>query len=226
MYTNFINILRDELKGKLPGEKAHLKMSPNVRFTGLKEPNKNETRESAVLILFYPKSNRLYIPFIQRPTYNGAHSGQISLPGGKVESGELDFSQTALRETYEEIGVNTDDIEIIGQLSPIYIPNSNFNVWPYVGYINYTPEFNPDTYEVESILEASLSQIVNPENIDFFEKEKNGILIKAPYINIDGRKVWGATAMIMSELIEIINSPKQSPTPLDFYNVHNAQESH
>ncbi len=226
MYTNFINILRDELKGKLPGEKAHLKMSPNVRFTGLIEPNKNETRESAVLILFYPKNNSLYIPFIQRPTYKGAHSGQISLPGGKVEQGELDFSHTALRETYEEIGVNTEDIEIIGQLSTIFIPNSNFNVSPYIGYINYTPDFKPDSYEVESIIEAPLSQMVNPKSIDFFEKNKNGIIIKAPFYNIYGHTIWGATAMIISELIEIITSSKKSPTPLDFYNVHNAQESH
>ncbi len=226
MYTNFINTLRNELKGKLPGEKAQLKMSPNVRFTGLIEPNKDKTKESAVLILFYPKNNNLYIPFIQRPTYNGAHSGQISLPGGKVEPGEIDFSHTALRETYEEIGVKAMDIEIVGQLSPIYIPNSNFNVWPYVGYINYTPNFKPDAYEVETILESTLSQILNPENIDFFEKENNGILIKAPFINISGRKLWGATAMIISELTEIINSIKHSPNPSNFYNAHNVQESH
>ena len=225
MYTNFIEILRNELKGDLPGEMAQLKMSPNVRFTGIVQPNKSETRQSAVLILLYPKNNSLYIPFIQRPRYNGAHSGQISLPGGKVELGDINYTQTALRETHEEIGVNIDDIDIIGQLSPIFIPNSNFNVSPFIGYIPYIPEFKPDTYEVESIIEAPLSQILNPDNIDFFEKEKNGIQIKAPYFNINKNIIWGATAMILSELIEVIKFPKNSPTPLDSYNVHNAQES-
>jgi 8-oxo-dGTP pyrophosphatase MutT (NUDIX family) len=223
MNLSFIHKLTEHLQSDLPGLYAQNKMSPNVRFTGKIPPNKKLTRESSVLILLYPKNNQIFIPFIQRPRYNGAHSGQVSLPGGKHEPTDSNLLQTALRETKEEIGINTDDIKIMGKLSHIHIPNSNFNVWPYVGYTTNLPVFFPDPIEVESIIEAPLNKLLKPSTIEVSEQKINDHIIKAPYFNINNYQIWGATAMIISELIEIIHNNNLIAS--DSYNAHNAQES-
>jgi 8-oxo-dGTP pyrophosphatase MutT (NUDIX family) len=223
MNLSFFHKLKEHLQSDLPGLYAQNKMSPSVRFTGKIPPSNKLTRESSVLILLYPKDNEIFIPFIQRPTYNGVHSGQVSLPGGKQEPTDSNLLQTALRETNEEIGINIEDINIIGKLSHIHIPNSNFNVWPYVGYTTITPIFFPDPIEVKSIIEAPLHKLLKPTTIEFFERKINGHTIKAPYFNINNYQIWGATAMIVSELIDIIQNNNLIAS--DSYNAHNAQES-
>lgn len=224
MHDHFINQLKELLEGELPGKKAQNKMSPNVRFTGKIIPNRDEIRESSVLILLYMKDNQLHIPFTQRPKYNGAHSGQISLPGGKVEPQDKNLLETALRETHEEIGVTSENLQILGSLTPTYIPNSNFNVTPYIAYTKELPTFIPDSYEVEKIIEAPLNDLISPEALDIFIRTINGHNIKAPYFNINNHQIWGATAMIISELKEIINTLLDS-NPLDSCNAHNDQVS-
>ncbi|GAF03066.1 NUDIX hydrolase [Saccharicrinis fermentans] len=223
MPDNFIHQLAERLKEALPGAYAQNKMSPNIRFTGHMTPNTHPTRESSVLILFYLKNNELYIPFIQRPKYNGPHSGQISLPGGKFEPQDKDLLDTALRETWEEIGVGPENLQIIGRLTPTYIPNSNFNVTPYIAYLPQQPIFTPDSYEVDDIIEARVTQLIAPETIDLLIKTVQGIQIRAPYFNIDNHQIWGATAMIISELKELIC--KLDTIPSSSCNVHNDPES-
>jgi len=223
MPDNFIHQLTERLKEALPGAYAQNKMSPNVRFTGQTMPHAHATRESGVLILFYLKNNELYIPFIQRPKYNGPHSGQISLPGGKFEPEDKDLLDTALRETWEEIGVGRENLQIIGRLTPTYIPKSNFNVTPYIAYLPQEPVFTPDSYEVEGIIEAKVTQLIAPETIDLFTRTVKGIQIKAPYFNINNHQIWGATAMIISELKELICHLNTIPS--SSYNVHNDPES-
>lgn len=208
MPETFIHTLKKLLQGRLPGFKAHNLMSPNVRFTGTLKPDENTTRESSVLILLYKKGDELWIPFIKRPQYNGVHSGQVSLPGGKYEPSDLDLMITALRETQEEIGIHPEKVEILGQLTPIYIPNSNFNVSPFVGFLSENPEFHPDSIEVETIIEAPLKQLMAPETIEYFKKVINGHSLEAPFFNINNYQIWGATAMIISELKEIIQELK------------------
>ncbi len=226
MYSQFINQLKNSLQKKLPGESAQKMMAPNIRFTGKTYPNKKTSKDSGVLILFYPDKNSLFIPFIQRPNYNGVHGGQISLPGGKFEIKDINLRTTALRETKEEIGVPNNQIEIIGHLSPIYIPNSNFNVTPFVGYAKNKPKFIPDSYEVQSIIEAPLNHLLSNNYLSSFKKVINNHTIEAPYFNIEGHIIWGATAMIISELKVIIQQNLPNLIPLNFYNAHNVQESH
>ncbi len=223
MYNNFIHKLKEQLNIELPGVNAQNIMSPSVRFTGNLMPNSNKARESSVLILMYMKNNKLFIPFIQRATYNGAHSGQVSLPGGKSEPSDKNLLETALRETWEEIGVKSDNMEILGSLTSTYIPNSNYNVTPYIAYLPESPTFVPDSYEVDNIIEAPLLKLIAPETICSFEKHINGHTIKAPYFNINDYQIWGATAMIISEFKELINRIPVSPS--DSYNVHNDQVS-
>ncbi|WP_430936358.1 NUDIX hydrolase [Saccharicrinis sp. 156] len=223
MPDNFIHKLTERLKEDLPGACAQNKMSPSVRFTGKVIPNTNKTRESSVLILFYLKDNTLYIPFIQRSRYDGPHSGQISLPGGKFEPQDKNLLETALRETWEEIGVRPDKMQILGNLTSTYIPNSNYNVTPYIAYLPEEPNFILDSFEVANIIEAQVAQLIAPETIDLFVKKVNGVQVEAPFFNINNHQIWGATAMIISELKELITTIDTIPS--NSCNAHNGQES-
>ena len=126
----------------LPGLLSQLKMAPVTRINELKMPSNNDTRKSAVLILFYPKNNQTTIALIKRSVDNSVHSGQISFPGGKVEKDDLSLAHTALREANEEIGINLVTVKIIGKLSKLYIPPSNFDVYPIIGITHKTPVFS------------------------------------------------------------------------------------
>lgn len=200
--------LKVELSNELPGEMAHNMMMPTRRDDHLTMPKKQiPPTESAILILFYQdEQGHIKFPLIQRPSYNGAHSAQVSFPGGKYEDDDIDLVQTALRESNEEIGINPKQVEIIGQISDLFIWVSNFMVTPFVGVAKTRPVFVKDEKEVETIIEANLFDILNPE------KRKNGTVtvmdkykIHTPYFDIDNRIVWGATAMMLSELSVVID---------------------
>jgi 8-oxo-dGTP pyrophosphatase MutT (NUDIX family) len=199
-----IERLKQLLEGPLPGESAHELMAPNVRFTGLRMPDPSQARLSSILILFYPRDGKWFLPFIQRPLYNGVHSGQISFPGGKCEKEDHDYCSTALRETHEEIGIAPEEVNIVGSLTPLYIPNSNFYVYPQVGWIDYYPKFSPDPTEVEEIIEVPLDLLLSEKNVKQFSREFNGTSLTAPYFDAHGREIWGATAMMLSEMLEVI----------------------
>jgi 8-oxo-dGTP pyrophosphatase MutT (NUDIX family) len=161
-------------------------------------------RKGAVLLLLYPGEKGCAIPFIKRPTYVGFHSAQVSFPGGKWEDSDGNLETTALRETQEEIGVDGQKIDLIGHLSNLYIPPSNFLITPYIGYIQHRPEFHPHPREVERIIHCDFSILLDKK----IRKKKSMTLRKeytvlAPYFEIDQEVVWGATAMILSELLMV-----------------------
>ncbi|GAO30948.1 NUDIX hydrolase [Geofilum rubicundum] len=147
--------LRNALQPPLPGLKAQEKMAPSERLKRYNSSDTSEAIQSSVLILLYPSDQGLKIPFIQRPLYQGPHSGQISLPGGKREKTDKDNWDTALRETREELGISTESVEYIGELTQIYIPNSHFHVSPQVGYIHKNLRFNPSPFEVSEVIEPA-----------------------------------------------------------------------
>jgi len=202
----------DELKLKLhqplPGETSHLKMAPTHRVDDFSTMSKvvPSAKNSAVLILLFPDNGKIKTVFIKRSEYDGVHSGQISFPGGKFEKTDKDFEATALREANEEIGVLPDNIEIIGQLTDFYIPPSNFLVKVYVGYLLTKPEFIPDTKEVQSIIVADLDEFYNSNNVSVkeFYSTSRKIKINAPCYLVNGLEIWGATAMILSELLDML----------------------
>jgi 8-oxo-dGTP pyrophosphatase MutT (NUDIX family) len=192
--------LTEKLRQELPGAKSHLEAAP-FRKTVFNEVELSGARESAVLVLFYQKNKETYIALIQRPKYNGAHSGQIALPGGKVEVSDRDLIHTALREANEEVGVVTEDVEVIGQLSEIYIPVSNFKVAPIVGFIDYYPNFILDEREVEELIELKLSELTNVKELSETKINfSNSSVLKTPCFNFNTKIVWGATAIILNEL--------------------------
>ena len=204
-----IEELKQKLQEPLPGVTSHLKMAPRQRadeYSGL-NGLKPLARNSAVLILLFPENGLLKTVFIKRSVYDGVHSGQISFPGGKYENTDTSFEVTALRETKEEIGVDRDEIEIIGQLTDFYIPPSNFLVKVFVGYSAQQPIYITDKKEVQSVVEVNLDDFYDPRNIsekEFYSTSRK-LKIVAPCYMINNVEIWGATAMIVSELLDVLN---------------------
>ncbi|MFY0675228.1 MAG: CoA pyrophosphatase [Bacteroidia bacterium] len=192
--------------GNLPGPNAQYAMSSIGRKSRVhSEFGKKEHKKSAVLILLYEKNGQVYFPLTQRRSYKGVHSGQVSLPGGKQELEDYDLSHTAIRETHEEVGVNRNSIQLIGQLTDLYIPPSNHHVHPYVGCITHAPNFVNDEREVEELLETPLEILLDDSIISETKIDMgNGLKIKTPYFNMHERVIWGATAMILNEFKELI----------------------
>lgn len=193
--------LRDLLKRELPGASAHRMMHTGYRklLSAINaDPN---AIQSAVLLLIYPNERgALSTVFTLRPTKMAAHSGQISLPGGRYEESDLSYETTALRETHEEIGVAPSLVEIVGRLSEIYIPRSGYNVHPFVGYTPTRPTFTLQPDEVEQLFEVELDYLFAPTTkSEFTFRDTNGEVFDAPSYLIERRHLWGATAMIMAE---------------------------
>lgn len=202
-----INVTQQDIIQKLNkpllGWNAHKIMAPKNRAEQLKTAMEAhvDARQSAVLILLYQKNGDWFIPLIERSVYPGVHSGQISLPGGKVESQDVNFEATALREAQEEIGVQPESIDLIGSLSELYIPPSNFNVKPFVGFYKNSIRFTAQEHEVQRIIEIPLRELLSDGIIQEkdFGRSTNNIVQKAPYFHLQGVEIWGATAMILNE---------------------------
>jgi 8-oxo-dGTP pyrophosphatase MutT (NUDIX family) len=201
-FSDFEEGLLRRLEGDLPGKEAHSRMA-GAHYIGWPEPVAS-SRSSAVLILFYPTDDGIRFPLIQRPTYEGVHSGQIAFPGGKVDPTDQDLNDTALREAWEEIGVPPGDVKILGQLSEIYIKVSDMKVVPVIGTLAAPPSFIPDPREVERVFEIKLADISELSSIETGRIPIRGGYLTVPFYNYQGQKIWGATAMMISELLEII----------------------
>ena len=202
-FTEFVKNVRLEFKKELPGEKAQMLMSPLSRATQKQAikliPNPTP---SAILILFYPINNIPHTILMVRNSYDGHHSGQVSFPGGKVEGSDKNLTHTALREFEEEMGVDTKKVEILGELSSLIIPPSGFRVSPFVGMLHETIYPKPDKTEVAETIESSLKYLFDSNNksLQTVQSSAKNIKLKAPAYIINGNVIWGATAMILSEL--------------------------
>lgn len=202
----FRNDLESWLQGELPGSEAHRAMESEMRRKQTRLWDEKKARLSAVLLLLYPDQNG-HITTVLTLKQNGigVHSGQISLPGGKFEPEDETLARTALRETEEEIGVSSDKITLIGQLSSITIPRSGFVVYPFVGYCSDKPVFKIQDAEVARLYEVDLFSLLKHSNKDsFLFTEEQGETFTVPSYLLDNRHLWGATAMIMSEIEHIL----------------------
>jgi len=160
--------------------------------------------DSAVLVLLYPVNAKIYTVLMLRPQEQGVHSGQVSFPGGKYEETDGTFMNTALREAGEEMGIIKEQVIIVGELSPLYIPPSNFLVHPFVGYMTEKPVIQPSKDEVKQVIEANIELLLDDTLKDRKIIEVRGYKIDTPFYNIYGNVVWGATAMILSELEDLL----------------------
>lgn len=193
--------MRVALKKPLPGIAAQIKLAPReaYRLESLRATPPADARPAGVLILLYQHEGVWHFPLMKRTEDGLTHSGQISLPGGSQEAGES-LQETALREACEEVGAACAEVEVLGQLSTLYIPPSNFLVTPTVGYVAGRPDFQCDPREVAELIEVPLSALFDRDVVKREPWTLRGVTVEVPFYQIGPHKVWGATAMILSEL--------------------------
>ncbi|PHN03962.1 NUDIX hydrolase [Flavilitoribacter nigricans] len=195
-----------QLKKPLPGQEAQYRMATAFRYNRMPAPA--GAVKASVLALFYPKGDQWHIVLIERASryVQDRHRGQISFPGGRFEPSDPSLEYTALREAEEEIGIDAGKVEVLGQLTELYIPVSNFLVYPYVAYTDEYPTFTPQPSEVANILEVPFDHFLSDQNVRTMDMtvRENIRLKDVPYFDISGKVLWGATAMMMSELLALV----------------------
>lgn len=191
--------LKSEIAKGLPGKDVQYRMAPSGRLPLF--PGKPPVNGS-VLILLVP-NQKLQVVLIKRTEYSGPHSGQVSFPGGKSEPSDPDLIYTAIREAHEEVGIHIESIEILGTLTPLFIPPSNFNVLPVVAYSSSVPAFSINKREVNYVFTPAIEDFLDPNTLKYKSVELFGNPVSIPYFDLNGEEVWGATAMIMNEFLEI-----------------------
>lgn len=205
----FIEMLRGELAKPLPGEDAQYRLAPPYRQRLTREYiAKQNPRVSGVMVLLYERNGLLNLAFTQRHTYQGVHSGQMSFPGGKKDEADSDLIETALRETEEEVGVTRSQIDLLGSLSELYIPPSNFLVQPTVGFVGGEIQFVPQPNEVEKVVEIPVDFFLDYSNINMQTEITifDGNTVRVPAYHYNGHVIWGATAIMLSEFTYIIEN--------------------
>jgi len=205
-FDDYIKRLKANLEKPLPGFEAQYQMAPVTRKDQLVYNNNDiPPKESAVLALLYPDHNEVMLVLIKRATDNSVHSGQISFPGGQAEPIDKDTAETSLRETEEELGIDKNKITIIGKLTEVYISPSNFNVIPFVGFMNEKPLFKPNE-EVDRVITTAISYLKASEAKTIKKvTTAYAVNLEAPCFIVEGEILWGATAMMINELLEVDN---------------------
>lgn len=204
MFENLITYLSEALAGPLPGVDAHRKMLPTELPDDILSHPQEDAKLSSILILIYPYNSIPYTIFIKRQVYEGVHSGQISFPGGRQEPDDIDLAYTALREAYEEVGVEMTQVTLLGKLSALYVERSNHLVYPYVGVLKNLGTLYPNEREVQKIICSPVLDLSKQQSKHFFTLKRNGMEYQMPYYDLQGEVLWGATAMIVSELNELL----------------------
>ena len=207
-FQEFENKIVKITKLKLPGEVAQFKMAPMERLAALKKIDieKETVRKAGVLVLFYPsEAKQTMLTLILRKTYKGVHSAQIGFPGGKYENEDTSLKETALRETEEEIGVSRNTVSVLKKLTEVYIPPSNFFVQPYLGITKNTPNFILQEEEVETLIEVPLIHFMD-DTIKIHQNLTTSYAknIIVPAFLLNNYLVWGATAMMLNEVREML----------------------
>ena len=191
------------LKQPLPGWAAQNRFQPELSFGRHRGPAPSGSRPAAVLVLLYPHRGQWHVPMILRPAHMLDHASQVSLPGGVIESGETSYD-AALREYAEELGAPADRVELLGGLSELYLFASDFRVIPWVGFVDASPTWNPSPGEVDRVLEVPLAHLSDPANTDSMERRQRGISFRAPCFRWESERIWGATSMILAELMAVL----------------------
>lgn len=201
--------VRRAMRATLPGWHAQRLMAPPHRDIVISQNTLAHARPSSVLVLLYPKNDALYFVLTLRAATLNLHKGQISLPGGGCDPDDVDFADTALREANEELGIVREQVEVLGPLTEIYVPPSNFLIHPIVAVSETAPQFLPNAHEVASIIEVPVSDLLDPALRSTQWRPATslgGQMILVPTFSANGYYVWGATAMILAELATLLEA--------------------
>jgi 8-oxo-dGTP pyrophosphatase MutT (NUDIX family) len=207
--TDFILRLQQRFEKGLPGRAHQYKMANAVRQNFKFQPTPSDATLACVLILLHLQNEHWHLVLMERThAPNDKHAGQVSFPGGRFEETDISPKHCALREAQEEVGIDPNKIVIIGQMTELYIPVSGFQVLPFLGYTTQPLDFAAQPSEVQHIITPPLSTLTNPDNLKLMDKRINETttLYSIPYYDVMGREVWGATAMMIAELVEILNT--------------------
>ncbi|MFA5328373.1 MAG: CoA pyrophosphatase [Prolixibacteraceae bacterium] len=218
MYSSVKAYLIETLRGDLPGSEAHSKMLPPGRRLKTYDHELSLVKQSSVLILLFREGNQLYTCLMKRPPTMKYHPGQISFPGGKVEKDDLSAEMTALREAQEEVGIDPLSVEILGKLTDLYVEVSQFSIQPFIGWTDKMPDFSLNCDEVEALVLLPLNDFVALEIVSETEIPTVSGLLTVKYYPFQGEIIWGATAMILSELVEILKRREASTDQPLFYS--------
>lgn len=194
------------LKNRLPGESSHRKMLPPERDLHIPAPHVKNVKTSGILLLIFPEGNELYACLIKRPKTMKIHAGQIGFPGGRQEKQDTTPCETAIRETNEEIGIPSEIFSILGELSPLYVSVSNFIIHPYVAWTDVKPQFSLNRHEVEKLLFFPILVHLREPGITTSELETVTGKLVVPCIPFEDEFIWGATAMILIEFMDILST--------------------
>lgn len=204
----FVNLLPKIRNLELPGEASQFKMSPPYRqeLMLMQREKMKHAKKAAVMVLFYPDINgQTKLVLILRKTYQGVHSAQMGFPGGKLEKEDKSLQDAAIRETEEEVGVSTHLIEVHKQLTEVYIPPSNYTVYPFIGSMLSTPQFLKQDEEVEEIVEIPIQYLLDDQFVSSKKVQTSyNIEVDVPAFKFGGYVVWGATAMMLSEVKDLL----------------------
>jgi 8-oxo-dGTP pyrophosphatase MutT (NUDIX family) len=203
-----IEHVRAAMRGPLPGFTAQITMAPRPR--AFSPPPGVEARQAGVLLLLYPIRGLLHLALTVRTASLNHHGGQISLPGGGWEEGDASLQETALREAQEEIGIATDGLELLGSLTPLYVPPSNNLVHPLVAYAQQRPALRPDPTEVAELLEVPLHLLLDPATRREEDWMWRGARLHVPFYAVGEHKVWGATAIILAEFVALLTTAERA----------------
>jgi len=204
--------LRAALRRPLPGRPAQLSMAVQPRPGDRPDLPETCPHEAAVSLLLYQQAGEWVLPLTRRSDTVQIHRGQVSLPGGAREPQDRTLAHTAVRETCEELGIREDSIELIGALTPLYIPVSGFCVYPHVAHSRRIPAFHPQSEEVAEILEAPLWQLLDPSTRRVVNRVRDGRRYRVPLFQLHHHQVWGATAMILGEFVALLRQALGAPS--------------
>lgn len=199
------------LKNDLPGKRSHLKMMPPGRELTVRHQDMDLLKYSSVLLLLFPWKDEIYTCLTKRAAAMKNHPGQISLPGGRIEEGESP-EVTALRETREEVGVSPLDVRLLGRLSELYVQVSRFTIFPYVGWLDKKPDFVLNEAEAEKLILFPIQQFHRQREVRITRLDTFSGPLDVPYYPFDGEVIWGATAMILTEFLDLLGHPRLVPT--------------
>jgi 8-oxo-dGTP pyrophosphatase MutT (NUDIX family) len=192
------------LARSLPGPAAQTRFAPELTYGRHQIPPLPDARQAAVMLLLYPVEDQWSVPLIVRPENMSAHAGQVSFPGGETEVGET-AEEAAMRELEEELGTGPEGLVPLGRLSPMYVYASNYQVTPCVAAAAFRPAFRPNAAEVAGVLEPPVAELLRRSNQGVHWIRRHGICFRAPHIEFQGRRIWGATRMILAEFMAVLN---------------------